>query len=68
MKRNMEENYRIILNFLIPVLLSVCAAVLISGTQYAGDKAQFQITGKEYERISYEEIKNSCINFFDVIK
>lgn len=68
MKRNKEEQYRIILNFLLPVLLAVSVAVLFSGTQYAGDKAHFQITGEEYERIYFEEVKNSCIYFFDMIK
>lgn len=67
-KRNNSDIYKIIRNFLLFIFLLTCAAMLIIGTQYAGDKAQYQLEGTRFETISYEDIKNSCINFFSVLK
>ncbi|MBQ9946689.1 MAG: hypothetical protein IJO68_09225 [Clostridia bacterium] len=66
--RKNTDIYIIIKNFLLIIFIFICAAVLIIGTQYAGDSASYQLQGTKYERISTEEIKNSCISFFDMLK
>lgn len=69
MKKNNNQDFYVILkNFLFSVFILMSIAVLIIATQYAGDKAQFQIEGEGYEKVDYEELKNSCINFFGVVK
>lgn len=68
MKRNNSDVYKILKNFLLFIFFLVCIAVLITGTQHAGDSAEYQLKGTRYERIALEDIKNSCITFFDVIK
>lgn len=68
MKKNNTDVYKIIKNFLLFIFFLMCAAVLITGTQHAGDSAEYQLSGTRYERITADDIKNSCITFFDVLK
>ncbi len=68
MKKNNRDFYEILKNFLFSVFILMSIAALVIATQYAGDKAQFQIEGEGFEKVNYEEIKNSCINFFGMLK
>lgn len=67
--KNSNQDFLVILkNFLLSVFIFMGIAVLIIATQYSGDKAQKQIEGQGFPTVSYEEVKNSCINFFGVLK
>ncbi len=67
-KKNNRDFFIILKNFLLSVFLLMGIAVLIIATQYSGDKAQKQIEGQGFPTVNYEEVKNSCINFFDMLK
>lgn len=67
-KNNNTDIIRILRNFFITVLVISGIAILIAATQYAGDKTQKQLKGSGFETVFAEEIKNSCINFFNMLK
>ena len=53
---------------LFSVFVLMCIAALICASQYAGDKSKTQLEGSGFQRVYYEDIKNSCINFFGMLK
>ena len=67
-KKNNPDYFIILRNFLLSVLIITGIATLIIATQYSGDKALRQIEGQGFPTVNYEDIKNSCINFFGVLK
>lgn len=60
-------NVKIIKNFFLTVFMLLACAALIIGTRLAGDKIQLRMFGKGYETVTFESVKNSCINFFNVV-
>ncbi len=63
MKNNNTDVYKIIKNFLLIVFFLVCAALLITGTQHAGDAAQHRLSGAKYERITSEELRKNFTDY-----
>lgn len=63
-----SENISIIKRFFLTVFMLTACAVLVSATQYAGDKTQLQLEGKGFPTVSAETLKNSCIMLFGMLK
>ena len=68
MKKYDPTFLKVLKNFLFSVFVLMCIAALICASQYAGDKSKTQLEGSGFERVYYEDIKNSCINFFGMLK
>lgn len=68
MKGYNTDSYKIIRNFLMLVFMIFCAVLLITGTMQAEDKALYQLEGTKYERLTANDVKNSCISLWDMIK
>lgn len=60
-------NEKIIKSFFLFVFLLLACAGIIIGTQYAGNKTQERMSGKGFNTITFDEIKNSCINFSNML-
>lgn len=54
--------------FFMTVFLLSSLAVLFIAVIYAGNKTNFMLEGKGFQVITSEDIKNSCIIFFSMLK
>ena len=68
MRNNNSDAYKIIRNFLMFIFILSCIALLITGTEHAGDSALYQLEGVRYERVTADSIKNSCISLWNMLK
>lgn len=59
-KKNTEEVYSIIKNFLLTVFVIMCITALITGTAYAKSVTRHRIDGSESETVSAENIISSA--------
>ncbi len=60
MKKNNNADIKAVLvRFFISIFAVLAVTSLICGIEYSGDKAQFQMTGKHYETVDFQDIKDT---------
>lgn len=60
MKKNNNADIKAILvRFFLCIFAVLAVTSLICGVEYSGDKAQFQMTGKHYDTVNFQEIKDT---------
>ncbi len=67
-KKDDFDKYREAKSFLVIIFTLMAALIVYTGADTLTDKASFQIDGVRSERVSLEDVKNSCINFIGMLK
>lgn len=65
MKKHNNNNdiKAILLRFFISIFAILSIASLICGIEYSGSRTQFSMTGKAYDTISLQDIRNEVNDF-----
>ncbi len=67
-KKDNSDKYKEAKNFLLIIFTVMAVLIVYTGADTLTDKASFQLDGTRSERFFFEDIKNSCINFFGMLK
>ncbi len=67
-KRDNSDKYKEVKGFFLIVFTLMAALIVFVGWDTLTDKASYQLDGTRSERVLFEEVKNSCINFIGMLK